>query len=162
MKNFRIIGILLISLLTFNANAQTDKATTAKIVAQKNYVFVATSATPLNSMDVNRVLSQMSGGASSNINLTGDSYDLRITADSVVAYLPYYGRSYSAPLGRDESGYKFTAKDFTYTIKKVKRGWGMAETHLSRRFRGILIGNFHEAVRMVTVGNSGLACRSAE
>jgi len=126
MKILKNLGFLLITLIAFKANAQTDKATTIRIVEAKKFLFVATSALPLNSNEINSVIRQMPGSTGGNINLSGSNYDLKITADSLVAYLPYYGRSYSAPVNRDDNGFKFTAKDFTYTSKKNKRGWDVS------------------------------------
>lgn len=127
MKSLKKLVLIALGLIAFTANAQTDKASTTRIVEAKNFIFAATSAIPLNSSDVNNVLSRMSGPATAGmINLTGGSYDLKITADSIVAYLPFYGRAYSAPYGIDntESGYKFTSKKFNYESKKgKKRGW---------------------------------------
>jgi hypothetical protein len=125
MKLFKKIGVLAFSLATLNAAAQTDKATTQKIVDAKNYIFVATSAMPMNSTDINNILSRMPGAVNAgNISLTGANYDLVVAPDSVVSYLPYYGRAYTAPIGIDDNGYRFTAKDFTYkTSKRKKGGW---------------------------------------
>ncbi|TKC12273.1 DUF4251 domain-containing protein [Pedobacter polaris] len=126
MKVFKKLVLLVLVFVTFKANAQTDKATTTKIVEEKNYVFVATSATPLNSADINKIMSRMPGNMNGgNINLSGSSYDVRVVKDSVIAYLPYYGRSYSASMNPDEQGYKFTSTDFIYDSKKNKRGWNI-------------------------------------
>lgn len=125
MNTIKKLALIALAMITYNASAQTDKATTNKIVEEKNYIFVATSAIPLSNMDVNRVLSGMPGAnAGGVINLTGSNYDLRIVPDSVIAYLPFYGRAYRAPMNNDESGHKFTSKDFTYTkTKRKKGGW---------------------------------------
>lgn len=123
MKTIKTLAFTFLALFALGANAQTDKATTNKIVEEKNYTFIATSAIPLNGNDINNILSRMPGSVGGgSINLSGTSYDVRITADSVVAYLPYYGRAYNAPLNRDDSGFKFLSKDFTYTSKKRKKG----------------------------------------
>lgn len=55
--------------------------------------------------------------------LTSD-YDLRVVKDSVIAYLPYYGRAYMAPNdpGTNEGGIKFTSTNFTYNKKVLKNG----------------------------------------
>ena len=107
----------------FQAMAQTDKATTLKIVTEKNFVFRATTAIPLSNADVNRVLSQMPGAmGGSTINLNGSQYDLMVTKDSVVAYLPYYGRAFNAPMNPNEGGIKFTSKNFSYKESKNKKG----------------------------------------
>lgn len=124
MRTLKNCILILMLLFSFKAIAQTDKATTIKIINDKNFVFVATSAIPMNSTDINAVFSKMNGNiASGSINLAGNNYDLKIMPDSIIAYLPYYGRSFSAPIGRDESGIKFTTTDFTYAAKKNKKGW---------------------------------------
>ncbi|GGH09396.1 hypothetical protein GCM10007422_27480 [Pedobacter zeae] len=110
-------------MLSIQSFAQTDKETTAKIVADKNYIFVANTALPMSNNDVNRILSMMPGSqAGSAINLTGSQYDVKVTKDSIVAYLPYFGRSFSAPMDPTQGGIKFTSKDFTYTESKNKKG----------------------------------------
>ncbi len=123
MKTLKKLCFIFLALFAIQANAQTDKATTNKIVGEKTFTFIATRAIPLNSTDINNILSRMPGGiAGGAINLSGNSYDVSITPDSVVAFLPYYGRSYNAPINRDDSGIKFLSKDFTYTSKKRKKG----------------------------------------
>lgn len=123
MKLIRNISLILFVLFSLSSNAQTDKATTAKIITAKNYVFVATTAIPMNSADISNVLSKMNGGTSGSIHLTGSSYELKINADSVIAYLPYYGRAYTAPIGNNDGGIKFTSTNFAYEATKVKKGW---------------------------------------
>lgn len=122
MKSLKNLSLLVLGLIAFNVSAQTDKANTAKIIAEKKYVFVATSAMPMNSTEINNILSRMPGGSGGNINLTGSNYDVRITADSIACYLPYYGRAYAAPMNNDDSGYKFKSKKFTYSATKRKKG----------------------------------------
>lgn len=123
IKNISMVFLTLLSLSSYSY-AQTDKATTNKIVNEKNFVFVASTAIPMNSGDINNVLNKMSGNASSgSISLTGGNYELKITADTVTAYLPYYGRTYTAPIGNDDSGIKFTSTKFIYESTKTKKGW---------------------------------------
>lgn len=122
LKNFFLV-ILLFSAAT--VSAQTDKATTLKILEAQDYVFVATSASPMNANDINKVLSRMPGytGGAGNINLNGSSYDLTVTKDSVTAYLPYYGRSFTPKIGSiDEGGIKFKSKSFGYKASMRKKG----------------------------------------
>lgn len=124
MRMIKNISLLLLVLFAINANAQTDKTTTSKIVPEKNYVFVATTAIPTNSADISNVLSKMNGNtAGGSISLTGSNYELKITPDSLIAYLPYYGRAYSAPIGNDDGGIKFTSTKFIYESIKTKKGW---------------------------------------
>lgn len=126
MKEFFKYYFFLFILIAFNANAQTDKVTTAKIVAAKNFVFVATSAIPMNSTEINNVLSKMNGNTGGgSISLTGSNYELKITADSISSYLPYYGRAFSSPIGNNENGIKFTSTKFSYEVTEAKKGWSV-------------------------------------
>lgn len=43
-------------------------------------------------------------------------YDVKISADTVKAYLPYYGRAYTATLDPSKGGYNFTSTDFDYNF----------------------------------------------
>ena len=125
MNRLKTLSVATLAFISFNALAQTDKATTAKIVTAKTYTFVARSATPLNTQDVSAVMSRMPGGMQGGtINLDASTYEVRVTPDSVVAYLPYYGRSYTATIGQTDGGIKFNSKKFTYKSNKGKKyGW---------------------------------------
>lgn len=118
----KTITIILLSFFSLHVNAQTDKAATQRIVEAKNFRFVASTAIPMNSIEINSILSKMPGGNGSVINLTGNDYDVRITPDSLIAYLPYYGRAFSAPIDRNENGFKFTSTKFTFKNEVRKKG----------------------------------------
>jgi len=124
MKTF-ISSAFIIALLfiagTTNAQ-QTDKqakeqakaaSIKSKIDAQR-YTFVAQYAQPLR------------GGQK---YLTSD-YDLKVRKDSVIAYLPYFGRAYmDVPYGATDDGVKFTSTKFTYVVTpKKKGGWTITIT----------------------------------
>ncbi|WP_421942331.1 DUF4251 domain-containing protein [Pedobacter sp.] len=120
LKSILTAALILVAAQTF---AQTDKETTLRIVKDKTYTFVANTAIPMSNTDINKVLNMMPGAqGGGSINLTGSQYDVRITPDSVIAYLPYYGRAFNAPMNPSEGGIKFTSKDFTYKESKNKRG----------------------------------------
>lgn len=139
MKAYIIAFFFALTFVALNSTAQTDKATTTKIVNEKNYVFVATTAIPMNSSDISNILSKMNGNAAGGIiNLTGSNYDLKIMPDSIIAFLPYYGRSFNAPMSNDDSGVKFTSTKFTYNTIKTKKGWNITiiikDTRDNQRF----------------------------
>lgn len=48
-------------------------------------------------------------------------YDVKVSPDTVQAYLPYYGRAYTAPMDPSEGGIKFISTDFKYEIEKGKK-----------------------------------------
>lgn len=48
-------------------------------------------------------------------------YDVKVSTDTVQAYLPYYGRAYTAPMNANEGGIKFVSTDFEYEIEQGKK-----------------------------------------
>jgi len=126
MKTIKSLFAILLFCATLPVFAQTDKATTERIVAAQDFIFVATRALPLSSQDIYAVMSSMNNpNVSGAINLTGAQYDIKIKKDSVVAFLPYYGRSYQASMNPDDAGIKFKSKDFKYVKKDRKKGGWM-------------------------------------
>lgn len=117
IKHFFILTLALTTITTAFAQTTTSKADKKKakqddvkaMVEAQRYTFTAQYANPL-------------GGG--HRYLTSD-YDLRIRKDSVIAYLPYFGRAYfDVPYNPSEGGIKFTSTKFTYKITpKKKGGW---------------------------------------
>lgn len=89
------------------AYAQDKTSSIKSMIETKNFVFKAQSALP-TSMSMRQ--------------LNGDNYDLRLFGDSLVSYLPYFGRSYTAPSPGSPGGYNFTSRKFDYTAKNKKKG----------------------------------------
>ncbi|HEX3385185.1 MAG TPA: DUF4251 domain-containing protein [Mucilaginibacter sp.] len=119
MKTLRymMIMVLMVSAGSVTVNAQTtnsDKKAT-KVAAvkhsieSKHYTFIADYAIP------------MRGGQKQLTSL----YDLRITPDSVIAFLPYFGRAYfDVPYNPTEDGIKFATAKFGYqAVNKKHGGW---------------------------------------
>ena len=96
-------------LLTGIIQAQEkNEPTTQQIVESKNYIFKAESVSPPRG----------------RLRHLTSEYDLVVTSDTVIAYLPYFGRAYSAPINPSEGGIKFTSANFEYTADKKKtRSW---------------------------------------
>lgn len=123
MRTVRNILAMATLFIAVQANAQTDKETTNRIVNNQHFVFNATSAMPMANYEVNKILSRMPGGGGGGlIQLSGTQYQLIVSKDSVEAYLPYYGRAYTATMNPDDSGIKFKSKKFTYKADKKKKG----------------------------------------
>lgn len=124
MKTLKYSMLLVFLTLAFQLKAQTDEATTKRIVEARNFIFKATAAMPMASADINAVLSRMPGNSGGGvINLNGSQYDLIVTRDSIEAYLPYFGRSYVPQMSPDDAGIKFKSKDFSYKSSNRKKGW---------------------------------------
>jgi hypothetical protein len=106
-----LLPFLVIVLSSTAINAQKlDKALVENFVRSKEFVFKAQTVLPMS-------------GASRQ--LTSD-YDVRFLGDSIVAYLPYFGRAYSAGYG-EGGGIDFTSTKFDYTAKQRKKGgWNIS------------------------------------
>ncbi|MBN8880245.1 MAG: DUF4251 domain-containing protein [Sphingobacteriales bacterium] len=101
-----LLPVLLISSFT-NLEAQSDTAVVRQQVEARKYTFIAQNAMPMRGRTV---------------QLTS-LYDLKITGDSVISALPYYGRAYSAPVNPSENGLNFTSVSFDYQVKYRKKRW---------------------------------------
>ena len=111
-----ILALLLVTPFVSFAQSKTEDKKAAKLAAIKNmvesqsYVFKAQTVLP------------MSGPTR---QLTTD-YDVKITKQSVISYLPYFGRAYSAPMDPTKGGIQFTSKDFDSTLTPGKKdGWSV-------------------------------------
>ena len=90
--------------------APTDPADVKNLIETQQYAFRAQTVLP-------------SGGPSRQ--LTSD-YDMRISKNSVVTYLPYFGRAYAAPIDPSKGGIDFTSTDFQYKkTDRKKGGWNI-------------------------------------
>ncbi|MDR0823929.1 MAG: DUF4251 domain-containing protein [Prevotella sp.] len=107
-----IITILLLVALGFGCKSGSSltKEETSALMNEKiessDYTFVAQTAIPM-------------GGKSVNLNYL---YSLKVSKDTVSAYLPYYGRAYTAPMPSEDGGIKFTSANFDYTVSEKKKG----------------------------------------
>ena len=108
----------LVSAFVNAASAQTsrqdrkaaERAAVKDMVAHNHFYFVAQYALP------------MTGGT----KYLTSAYDLKVTKDSIIAYLPYYGVAHLAPSPAEanEGGIMFTSTDFAVTQKEAKKdGW---------------------------------------
>lgn len=116
MKKMKNILLLLLLLAASGLQAQTksDKnaaklAAVKAAVEAKHYTFVA-----------NYVLPQRGSG-----HYLTSSYDVRVTKDSVITYLPYFGRAYfDVGYSPNDAGINFTSTKFDYKVtEKKKGGW---------------------------------------
>lgn len=94
--------------------AQSKKATEEKKIREsietQNYVFKAQRLLPMN-------------GSTRYLN---GNYDLSVSEDKVVSFLPYMGRIYTAPIDPANGPLRFTSTDFIYNETKKKGGWDIS------------------------------------
>jgi hypothetical protein len=100
--------ILLVFAFCFvTAEAQVKSNDIKSMIETKQFVFKAQTVLP-TSMSIRQ--------------LSGDNYDLKLFGDSLVSYLPYFGRAYTAPVPGSPGGYNFTSTKFDFTAKERKKG----------------------------------------
>jgi hypothetical protein len=114
-KHFWIFLVPFLAIITISqpsiAQKNNDDKNDAKKLAIKNMVdsqhfdFVAQTVTPLR------------GGFR---NLTS-AYDVSISKNKMVSYLPYFGRAYSAPIDPSKTGLDFTSVNFSYSVMPGKK-----------------------------------------
>ena len=92
-----------------NKKATEEKKIRESIETQ-NYVFKAQRLLPMN-------------GSTRYLN---GNYDLSVSEDKVVSFLPYMGRIYTAPIDPANGPLRFTSTDFTYNETKKKGGWDIS------------------------------------
>jgi len=102
-----LIVLAAISAGAVHAQKSNDKTAAIKqLVESQNYDFIAQSAMPM-------------GGRTRQ--LTPD-YDFKVTKTKITAYLPYFGRAYTAPMDPTQGGINFSITAFNYTATPRKKG----------------------------------------
>jgi len=105
-----IVAAILFFMQACGVGAQVPKKekqnAVKSMVDSKDYVFKADYVIPMRG---------------TSRSLTSD-YDLAVSKDTVKAYLPFFGRAYTAPIDPTQGGIKFTSTDFNYQTKEKKKG----------------------------------------
>jgi len=87
---------------------QEKTVTIQHMLQSKRFVFEARSVSPV-------------GGPTRQLL---SSYDLTVKGDSIISFLPYFGRAYVAPMTSADAGLRFTSTDFSYqATPRRKGGW---------------------------------------
>jgi cell division protein FtsI/penicillin-binding protein 2 len=110
-KTFILAMLLFITSVTQGQQEKKEKnkikaAEIEQLINSKNFVFKAQSVNPTSGR---------------TIQLTSD-YDVQVSGEKVLSYLPYFGRAYVAPIDPSDGGIRFTSTDFTYNMESRKRG----------------------------------------
>lgn len=111
MKTKPVLKIILCFVLAaavhFSVQAQNkEKAVVREMIEDGTFVFIAQMALPM-------------GGNSRHLT---SSYDVKVSEDAVVSYLPYFGRAYRAPSDLTGGGIDFESTDFDYSVKERRKG----------------------------------------
>jgi len=104
------LSVIFLFIISDSVFSQEKGDKLKQIIDKQDYVFNATSATS-------------QGGRT--IQLTSE-YELEISKDSIISFLPFFGRAFSAPYNPTDGGIKFESKDFSYSKSfKKKKGWSI-------------------------------------
>lgn len=87
-----------------NENRNMTASPVKNMIDSQKFIFIAEMVNPLRGR---------------NRHLTS-RYDVAVSHDTLVSYLPYFGRAYTAPLNSSESGIQFTSTDFSYNFTELK------------------------------------------
>ena len=104
------VGIPTLSAQSKKEKKEQKKEAVKKLIESENYKIDVNTAMPMRGR---------------SIPLTS-SYSLEIRNDSVISYLPYYGRAYSIPYGGGD-GLNFKAVLKEYSMKMDKKGNAVIE-----------------------------------
>ncbi len=86
--------------------AQEADSAYAIMVKQKDFTFTALTYS----------------SSSTNNKQLYDNYTIKVTKDSIIGNLPYYGNSYTPQINVTDGGISFTSLKFDYTIVEKKKG----------------------------------------
>ena len=108
LKNIPVKFLFALVIVLFSSTAfaqKLDKETVQKAIDSEQFVFKAQTVLPMTG---------------TSRFLTSD-YEVKLLGDSLVSYLPYFGRAYSATYG-ERGGIDFTSTNFDYKVKPGKKG----------------------------------------
>lgn len=98
------IGLIQCSSAKKTANMTGDDI--SNMVNHKDFIFLAEQVNPLR-------------GRSRQLT---SEYDVTLKNDSLVSYLPFFGRAYQAPMDPAQGGIQFTSTNFSYSANMNKKG----------------------------------------
>ena len=125
MKNIIYLSVIVLVAITALSACSSQKSSlnntnTSDLVSSRSFTFVAQSVFPTEDARYN-VRNMFPNG--SNLYQLTSRYDVRVTSDSVIAYLPFFGRAYTAPVNPSEGGIKFTSTKFSYRESIRKKNY---------------------------------------
>ncbi|HMR82262.1 MAG TPA: DUF4251 domain-containing protein [Niabella sp.] len=118
MNRISLILCLAIMLASCASSKNTTGADVENMLNEQRYTFVARTVIPTEDSRYNPRFMFPNGN---NLYQLTSGYDLKVTKDSVTAYLPFFGRSFTAPLDPSKGGIKFTSTDFDYKKSMRKK-----------------------------------------
>lgn len=103
-----IVSVSLVQCSSSKKSVSLTGADVSEMINSKNFTFVAEQVNPMR-------------GRSRQLT---SEYDVTLKNDSLVSYLPFFGRAYQAPMDPSQGGIQFTSTNFSYAVQPNKKsGW---------------------------------------
>lgn len=114
VKNILAVGFIILAAViaacSNSRNTKTDQSmdsvSVRDLIRAQNFVFIPRYVIPMTGR--RRELTE--------------GYELSISKDSLISYLPFFGRGYTAPISPSDVDFDFTSVNFTYTVTPGN-GW---------------------------------------
>ena len=84
-----------------------DSTAVRDMVNSRSFVFIPQFVNPI-------------GGRRRDLS---SDFEFIVTKDSLISYLPFFGRGYVAPISPSDVDYDFTSKQFSYNVIPARKGW---------------------------------------
>lgn len=95
-----------------------DSTAVRNLLDSQSFVFVPVYVNPM-------------GGRRRDLS-TG--YELSISKDSLISYLPFFGRGYTAPISPSDVDFDYKSTNFTYAVTPARRGWNITVKPKDQRY----------------------------
>ena len=118
MRQISGIKGIMVSLLAIGVMSLGSAQDTTKITANSKATFIQTLVDSQNFVFVPQLLSTMRG---TTRQLTS-YYDISVSRDTIISYLPYFGRAHMSPADPANVGFDFTSTNFEYSKNANKKG----------------------------------------
>ncbi|MFS8083696.1 MAG: DUF4251 domain-containing protein [Ginsengibacter sp.] len=98
-------AILLWSCSNTRHDQKPTQAQLQNIIQNQQFIFAAESVTPQRG----------------SIKILTTPYDVTVKKDTLVSFLPYFGRAYQAPVNPTDVAVQFTSTKFKYSVMPAKK-----------------------------------------
>jgi hypothetical protein len=100
-----VVSMVFWSCSTTLHNQQLTPTQVQNVLQNQRFIFTAESVTPMRG----------------TIKVLTTPYDVTVKKDTLVSFLPYFGRAYQAPMNPTDVGVQFTSTKFEYSVMPAKK-----------------------------------------
>ncbi|MBS1572391.1 MAG: DUF4251 domain-containing protein [Bacteroidetes bacterium] len=119
-KSIVLLVLFLFFLQSCTSQIYMQPQDLANVVQTKEFVFVAKRANPTNYAVINSINAIPNATATRVLDLD-NGYGISFKKNEISVVLPYFGRSYQAPINTDQVSFRFVSKDFSMTQSSGKK-----------------------------------------